>query len=353
MNFYDVIYDKKDDEGVFGFGLVEKPAMKDLFVHFNEDEKAQNFQFKTANEEQRMVIGLALQPDFPVFRSIEGKEFYMTFSEGVIKDVAHDFVKRGFVQNSTIEHQTPIKGVSVVESWLVADHKTDKSTLYGLNAKDGSWVVAMKIEDDEIWNDYVKSGKVKGFSIEGMFRLKKRESQNNIEMSENKIVKGVLDGLKSLVAELKSTPTEVKMGSVTLDDGTEVTFEGESLSVGADVFIGDVPAPDGEHTLDSGQVIVVADGKVAEIKDPAPEDVHAGDDVLQELKDLVAKLKADSKAKETELSEVKTELETVKTELAEATKVKPMKHTDAKPEAKPVNLTKKQQVYNEIFENLN
>lgn len=353
MNLYDVIYEKGEDEGAFGISLVEKPAMKDLFVHFNENEKAQSFQFKTLNEEQRMAIGLALQPDFPVFRSIEGEEFYITFSEAVIKDVAHDFVKRAFVQNSTIEHQTPIKGVSVVESWLVADHKTDKSALYGLNAKNGSWVVAMKIEDDEIWNDYVKSGKVKGFSIDGMFRLKKRESQNNIEMSENKIVKGVLDGLKSLVAELKSTPTEVKMGSVTLDDGTEVTFEGESLSVGADVFIGDAPAPDGEHTLDSGQIIVVAEGKVAEIKEPEMEDAELSDDILKELKALVANLKADNEAKETELSEVKTELETVKTELAEATKVKPMKHTDAKPEAKPVTLTKKQKVYNEIFENLN
>ena len=31
----------------------------------------------------------------------------------------------------------------------------------------GTWMGSVKVDNDEIWNDYVKTGKVKGFSIEG------------------------------------------------------------------------------------------------------------------------------------------------------------------------------------------
>jgi hypothetical protein len=45
----------------------------------------------------------------------------------------------------------------------------DKSKKYGLNAPVGTWMVSMKVNNDVIWNDFVKTGKVKGFSIEGYF----------------------------------------------------------------------------------------------------------------------------------------------------------------------------------------
>jgi hypothetical protein len=45
----------------------------------------------------------------------------------------------------------------------------DKSAVYGLSLPKGTWMGTFKINNDEIWNDYVKEGKVKGFSIEGLF----------------------------------------------------------------------------------------------------------------------------------------------------------------------------------------
>ena len=41
--------------------------------------------------------------------------------------------------------------------------------MYNLNVPVGTWMGTFKIDNDEIWNDYVKTGEVKGFSIEGLF----------------------------------------------------------------------------------------------------------------------------------------------------------------------------------------
>jgi hypothetical protein len=58
--------------------------------------------------------------------------------------------------------------MSVVESWIIEDEKTDKSRLYNFNLPKGTWMISMKVNNDEIWNK-VKAGDVKGFSIEGYF----------------------------------------------------------------------------------------------------------------------------------------------------------------------------------------
>ena len=78
-----------------------------------------------------------------------------------------------------------IDDLTVFESWIVEDTKMDKSAKYGLEVPVGTWIISMKVENDEVWNDYVKSGKVKGFSIEGYFAdkatIKKSEELSEIE----------------------------------------------------------------------------------------------------------------------------------------------------------------------------
>ena len=76
---------------------------------------------------------------------------------------------RGNQNKSTLEHQAELNGLSVVESWIVEDKVHDKSRKYGLDMPVGTWMVSMKVNNEEVWDDYVKSGKVKGFSIEGYF----------------------------------------------------------------------------------------------------------------------------------------------------------------------------------------
>jgi hypothetical protein len=33
----------------------------------------------------------------------------------------------------------------------------------------GTWMVSVKVNNEDVWNNFVKTGAVKGFSIEGYF----------------------------------------------------------------------------------------------------------------------------------------------------------------------------------------
>jgi len=68
-----------------------------------------------------------------------------------------------------LEHNVKLNGLSVVESWIIEDDVQDKSRKYGLSLPVGTWMVSMKVNNEDVWQNYVKSGKVKGFSIEGYF----------------------------------------------------------------------------------------------------------------------------------------------------------------------------------------
>ena len=50
-------------------------------------------------------------------------------------------------------------------------------------------MASVKVEDDTIWNDYVKTGKVKGFSLEGYFADKLEEKkQLSKQQNEDEIL---------------------------------------------------------------------------------------------------------------------------------------------------------------------
>lgn len=73
----------------------------------------------------------------------------------------------------------------------------------------------------------------------------------------------------------------LQFGSQATDKGT-LEYAGESFEVGIEVYIEDEPAADGEYTQEDGTVIVVADGKVAEIREPQPEEETPVEEVPQE-----------------------------------------------------------------------
>jgi hypothetical protein len=78
------------------------------------------------------------------------------------------YLKKNYNNNVTVDHDHNVEGVSLIESWIVEDEKHDKSNLYNLKAVKGSWVVKMKVYNEEVWQQ-IKDGKFKGFSIEGKF----------------------------------------------------------------------------------------------------------------------------------------------------------------------------------------
>jgi hypothetical protein len=167
----DLLYELRiedDMDEVVAISLVESPAIESDFIYFDKEV----LQFAAVDNEQQMLIGPILVPDKKILRvDGEGQPYHVFFTKDTVKKLAQNYLQKKYVSNATLEHDKKIKGVDLVESW-VKDGVLDKSNNYGLNLPQGSWVGIFKISDKKLWNDYVKTGKVKGFSIEGLFSHK-------------------------------------------------------------------------------------------------------------------------------------------------------------------------------------
>jgi len=177
MNIIELILDDNDDlTGIEAISVVENPAIEEDFIALKSDE----IKLAEVDKEKRILMGAALIPNKPIYRRNEDQEFYIFFSKETVSKASQLYLKKGKQGAATLEHQEKITGLTVVESWIIEDDIHDKSRKYSLNMPIGTWMVSMKVDNDEIWNDYVKTGKVKGFSIEGYFADK-------VEMPKEKL----------------------------------------------------------------------------------------------------------------------------------------------------------------------
>ena len=173
MRIVELIIDEKEDlSGVEAISVVEFPAIEENFIALN-----QQLQLAKVDDEKRILMGAALIPNKNIYRRNGEDEYYIFFSDATVKKASELFLMNSNQNNATLEHQKKINDLSVVESWIVEDTEMDKSKKYGLNAPVGTWMVSMKVNNDTIWNDYVKTGKVKGFSLEGYFADKLEEKK--------------------------------------------------------------------------------------------------------------------------------------------------------------------------------
>lgn len=188
------IDESSKDDGIYAISLVEFPAIEEQFVALSQHR----VEFKTLDEDKRIVVGIALVPDKLIYRRKGDYEYNITFSKDTVRKASELYLKSLKNNNTTLEHQTLTSGVSVIESWVVEDEKMDKSNLYGLNATKGAWVVTMKVDNDSVWND-IKKKRYLGLSIEGIFSdsledLAKEEEVNEEDILIEKI-KRVINGL--------------------------------------------------------------------------------------------------------------------------------------------------------------
>ena len=178
-------------DGVFAVSLVEEPAIEEDFVALSTDR----IELKVADEERKVVVGLALVPEKKIYRFMKGKEFNIFFSKETISKAQELYMKKLNLNNVTAEHEEKVTGASVIESWIVEDSKNDKTNLYNLKATEGSWAIMMKIDNEELWAK-VKSGEFKGFSIEGIFGgFEQLEASKDKDIVEQ--IKELIDGTQS------------------------------------------------------------------------------------------------------------------------------------------------------------
>ena len=192
MKIIELVIDEKDSlSGIDAISVVKSPAIEEGFIHLAKHE----VELKEIDEEKKILMGAALVPNKQIYRVNEKtkEEYHIYFSENTVRQASELFLMNSNQNNATYEHDKKLEGMSVVESWIIEDSKLDKSAKYGFDLPKGTWMISMKVNNEQVWSD-VKAGKVKGFSIEGYFADKLEMSM----MSEEDIL---LEKIKQIIIE--------------------------------------------------------------------------------------------------------------------------------------------------------
>lgn len=220
--------------------------------------------FKSVSKERRMVAGPLMVPDLRIYRRDGEKEYEVFFSEETIRTFAIRFFREGRTSKLNEEHTDAKAPAFLVESWIVEDPTTDKSKALGFSVPKGTWFAVVHIEDEAYWNEAVKTGRVRGFSVEGAMSVAQATTKTN-RMSKQKF-------------------------SVTLDNGTVIanTEDTDVFSVGEELWVilesGEkVHAEDGQYQLPDGSVIDAVGGRIVALR-PAEEMAGQSPDALEAFK---------------------------------------------------------------------
>ena len=206
--------EKEDQDGVFAISLVEDPAIDEYWVALNKQQK--DLKFAKIDEEKRLLIAPALVPNKQIFRlDDDGSDYHVYFSKDTIKKCSELYMKRNHLQSATLEHESKIDGICVVESWI-KEFSIDKSVKYGFeHCPIGTWFVTMKVDNDEIWNK-VKDGEILGFSIEGFFTDKMQELSSKSLSQEDLKISKIIDIINDAESKYSKTyPIDDKTSSET------------------------------------------------------------------------------------------------------------------------------------------
>ena len=287
--------------GMLRISLVDLPAVESDFQKFGKRTLV-----KMADEERRLIVGVVMRADFPIYRvdAIHG-EYYTKFSKGTIRAMAEKYLAENRQNRVNLMHcGEEVRGVQMVQLFIKDSEKGIAPAGFE-DIEDGSLFAEFHISDDEIWG-WIKEGILRGFSLEGFFTMEESEIEENMKINFEKV--------KATLAKIVS-----KFAQITTDQGV-LTCDGEP-EVGKDVYFleesGEVTdANDGEYKAEDGRIIVVVDSKISEIREPeqtepetseveaAEDDTEVADDV--DIHNLAA-----------EVERIKGELETKKEEIAD------------------------------------
>lgn len=198
---YNIVPSTSDIQAI---SIVDDPAVESNFIALS---KQRPLDFKIQNEERRIVYGCALRADFDIYRQYGDEEFYVTFSKDAVRRLMTKFMKNFSQKNWTKDHMEFAEGLTVVESWIVEDVNNDKANKLGLeNFSEGSWMIGVKVDDDEIWQS-IKEGRWHGFSVEAFCDLeeitkeiKNKKIENKMAVKKSKFDE-MMDQIKAIISD--------------------------------------------------------------------------------------------------------------------------------------------------------
>lgn len=301
LPIYEMVIDQNPESEVeVSFvALVDKPAIEKNFLAFNNNQ----LHF-LADAEKQIISGPAMVADTLIYRRDQNGEYNVFFSADTIKQIALKFFKKDYHKNLNLFHDPTLslQGVTIFNSFVSDKSMGIEPMAQFKDLPDGTWFISAKVENPEVWAR-IKSGEVKGFSVEGIFSYIKKP-----KTVENKLYEilsatlpddshlqesTIMQSIKEMVAGFKQkflgespatastaaapattqpNPTsqtpQTLAKDYTLKDGT-TTVNISDLSVGGVVMIGGVPAPAGEYELQDGTKCTVGEGGVITAVAPA------------------------------------------------------------------------------------
>ena len=293
---YDAII-SDEATGMFKISLVDDPAVMSNFLAFDNNRKV--VMYKVEDEEKRLVRGVVMRADFPIYRYDQNfGEYYIIYKADQIRVMAEKYLLESRQNDVNLMHEkdSDVEGVQMVQYFI----KGSGISVEGFDEiADGSLFAEFHIVNDVIW-DAVKEGTYKGFSLEGVFDL--------VPEQDKKKVEEIVDTLDGAFSRILSNTKEFTMGklnrfkaallkalaefaNVTTDKGILAWDGDEDLKVGDSVYIEDAegnrtPAEDGEYKTEDNKTIVVTEGKVAEILDPEVEvDAPEADETTEDAEE--------------------------------------------------------------------
>ena len=222
MKIVELVLDDNEESGIEAISIVESPAIESDFVALKSEE----VKLAEVDTEKKILMGALLIPNKPIYRKTEGDEYYIYFSKDTVLKASQRYLTNGYQNNSTLEHSDNLEGLTLVESWIVEDEVQDKSRKYGLNVPVGTWMGTVKVNNEKIWNEFVKEGKVKGFSIEGFFADKIKASKMNKEQEADLLLSKITSIVKGERVELALKEDMQKL----IDDAEEIRKDANKIS---------------------------------------------------------------------------------------------------------------------------
>ena len=294
---------KPSTSDIYAVSLVEDEAVESGFIALSKQKKPMDF--KIHNEEKRMLYGVALRADFPIYRRYGEDEFYLTFDANAIERLVNKFMSHYGQKSFTIDHMEPAEGIVITESWLVKDTENDKSNALGLeNVSEGSWIIGCKINNDEIWQS-IKEGRWHGFSIESWIDMEEIEEFKKINKENKEIDMAVK---KSKFEEMIDKIKSIISDAVTEADGEDMEVQEEVVDKAADA-VEEVVNKDKTDTTE--EVVEAAEEEkpteevANEVIDTVEQQAETEQEAADNLQEVVDQLQAEVDSLKAENEELK------------------------------------------------
>lgn len=298
MKTYELIF-PEGGIGVFKVSLVKNPAIETTLMKFSSEEK-----MYFSNEEKRVVYAPAMIPNKMIFRNnIQGEPANVFYTAETIEKLQQNYFRNKGNFSTNLDHaDNNIEGVFPFESWIVQNKEIDKSKDMGFDVPNGTWMMGHKIDNDSVWNDYIKTGKIDGLSIEASL-LHKEQLINKVNMSKlDAVIEAIKQVFSAEETETVVETAEVEMAEDKKEDSEEAPIEDANKEAETPEEMVDEPAA--EEAVDSEEVATEAEGVDVEELKAENEALKAE---LASVKEQLAKSEADKVKAETDLTKMAKE----------------------------------------------